>query len=222
MLNPLMHTSNQQIFWIKAFLVIFYGVGIVGLLMPITRGLFIKLIPIALLLSMAVVLRYHKHNYSLTTIVVFILIYLFSFIIEAIGVHTGVIFGHYYYGNGLGIKVFETPLIIGLNWLLLVYTTASVIDRFMLVWPLSIFLASSCMVVYDVVLEKIAPLLDMWYWFDGVIPNQNFLSWFVLAVIFHSSLKLFRIRTANRLAPVVLICQFLFFLILLGAKKLFL
>jgi len=220
LLNISIYTSNPKTIWVKAFLVVFYSVGVIGLLWPLSHPLFIKLIPIALLLSMGLVLLFHEDTFGPKTIVVFTLIYLSSFIIEAVGVHTGIIFGHYNYGDGLGLKVFDTPLIIGLNWLLLVYTTASVVDRLRLPGVPRVIMAALGMVVYDVILEQMAPALDMWYWLGDVIPFQNYLSWFVLAIIFHALFKLLHIKTSNRLAPTVLICQFLFFLVLLGVKML--
>jgi putative membrane protein len=42
-----------------------------------------------------------------------------GFFIEAIGVNTGLIFGNYVYKTTLGWKFLETPLIIGVNWILL-------------------------------------------------------------------------------------------------------
>ena len=54
----------------------------------------------------------------------FILWFFFSYIstllLEIIGVKTGLIFGEYIYGNTLGFKVAEVPLIIGFNWLFVI------------------------------------------------------------------------------------------------------
>ncbi|MFN2335752.1 MAG: carotenoid biosynthesis protein, partial [Bacteroidales bacterium] len=51
-----------------------------------------------------------------------------SFLIEAVGVNTGRIFGTYTYGKALGPALWNTPVIIGLNWFLLIYCT-NVISR---------------------------------------------------------------------------------------------
>ena len=37
------------------------------------------------------------------------------------GANTGLIFGNYTYGNILGMKVLGVPLIIGLNWFIVMY-----------------------------------------------------------------------------------------------------
>ena len=38
---------------------------------------------------------------------------------EILGVKFGIIFGDYEYGNALGYKIFEVPLLIGANWAIL-------------------------------------------------------------------------------------------------------
>ena len=43
----------------------------------------------------------------------FVIVFLIGFIAEQIGVHTGYIFGNYSYGNSLGFRVYQVPLIIG-------------------------------------------------------------------------------------------------------------
>jgi len=46
-----------------------------------------------------------------------------GFLIEVIGVKTGYIFGRYYYGQSLGYHLLSVPLLIGLNWGVLLYST---------------------------------------------------------------------------------------------------
>ncbi len=197
---------------IKVFIPIFYAVGIIGMLVPALFPLFIKLVPFALILSFLTLTIFHRN--SLKSVIVFSAIYLLGFAVEVIGVNTGLLFGDYTYGNSLGIKLLSTPIIIGLNWLLLVYITASVFERFKIPNLAKIVLASSLMVGYDFILEQVAPRLDMWQFSDGVVPLQNYLVWFNFSIILHSLIKIFRINTENRLALIVLISQFVFFLVL--------
>ena len=79
--------------------------------------LFLKLIPLALLLSFIGLIVFHASKPDVKTIVVFAGIYFIGFLIEALGVNTGKIFGEYVYGKSLGFKISETPVIIGINWL---------------------------------------------------------------------------------------------------------
>ena len=134
--------------------------------------------------------------------------------------NTGLIFGRYVYGNSLGIKLFGTPLLIGINWLFLVYTTSSVLEGFKMPVLAKIGLAAALMLIYDIVLEQIAPMLDMWHWENGLIPLQNYVAWFVLALLFQSLLKILNVKVQNKFAFFIIICQFLFFLFLLIANKL--
>lgn len=201
------------------FFVIFYLVGIAGIVIPFSFPLFVKLIPYALILSSVALVFYHK-SFDTKTITVFISIYLTGFFVEVTGVNTGLIFGQYYYGESLGLKVFNTPLIIGLNWLLLVYLTASVLESSNTAVPVKIVISALLMLGYDLIIEQIAPLLNMWNWQSNLIPVKNYLSWFLLALVFHAAIQVFRIKTRNKLAPVILVCQVSFFLILLIYFKL--
>lgn len=205
---------------VKAFFIVFYLVGVVGTWWSYTSPLFFNLIPLALLLSFTALLIFHEAKVTRNTIVGFIAIYLLSFFIEVIGVNTGLIFGSYVYGNSLGIKLFGTPLLIGINWLFLVYTTSSVLEGFRMPVLAKIGLAAALMLIYDIVLEQIAPMLDMWHWENGLIPLQNYVAWFVLALLFQSLLKILNVKVQNKFAYFIIICQFMFFLFLLIANKL--
>lgn len=198
----------------KAFIAIFYAVGIFGILVPILSPLFTKLIPLALILSFFALAVFHFDIKSKKSILVFLFIYLLGFTIEVVGVNTGLIFGKYQYGNSLGIKFFNTPIIIGLNWLILVYITSSVTERFRINNILKIITAASFMLVYDIILEQVAPRLDMWSFKDGNVPIQNYFAWFVFALILHTLIKVNRIKTENKLSLIILVSQLLFFFIL--------
>ena len=158
---------------------------------------------------------FHYQPFNAKSGVIFITIFLVSFIVEAIGVASGLLFGNYSYGSGLGYKLLETPIIIGLNWVFVSYISASLgclitRNRFQ-----SILISSLIMVVYDVVLEQVAPKLDMWSWQDGVVPIQNYLAWFFMALIFQILLKISKIDFNNRMSLLLLVCQILFFIILI-------
>lgn len=194
---------------------LFYTVGVIGIQIPQTQGLFIFLTPFVLLLSFIAIMLFHKSLNSSNTRFVFITIIIASYLIEVAGVKTHLIFGDYSYGNGLGIKVMGTPLMIGINWVMLVYCSASVLDLFKVHMVLKIILASVLMVLYDLVLEVVAPFLDMWAWAGNTIPLQNYVVWFILALFFHSLLKWKRVKTENPVAPALFVCQFLFFVAIL-------
>jgi bisanhydrobacterioruberin hydratase len=207
-------SANMRQKAISAFFIVFYTVGLIGMVLPSTFSFFLKLIPFALILSFVALALFHTGKMEWKTILSFLSIFIIAFTIEAFGVNTGLIFGHYEYGEGLGLKLFQTPLIIGINWLFLVYTTSAVVEKLKFSVIIKILLASLGMLLYDIVLEQLASKLDMWYWKNEVIPFQNYLAWFAVALLFHSLLKILKVRIENKLALLILICQFLFFLLL--------
>jgi putative membrane protein len=205
--------------WVKLFLIVFYTVGVIGLLLPATHSLFVKMVPGALILSALLLVLFHEDGLKVQLLGLLAVIFLISFFVEAVGVNTGVVFGNYQYGNALGVKLFNTPLMIGLNWVSLVYLSSSVAIRYFSVSWKSALIASFMMIAYDLVLEQVAPIIDMWYWHSNVIPMQNYLAWFVLALIFNGLISWLKVKIYNSLALMVLICQFLFFLSLLIFNK---
>lgn len=199
---------------VRKFFIIFYSIGALGIAIPFTRNLFIYLTPAALLISFIAILYYHQPALDNRSILVFVIIYLVSFFIEAAGVHTGVIFGEYTYGKGLGIKVLDTPLMIGINWLLLVYCTSAIADKLPVLNILKILVSSSFMVLYDLIIEQVAGQLQMWTFKEGVVPLKNYISWFILAFLLNSLLKITGIKITNKIAPLIFYCQVGFFIVL--------
>ncbi len=199
---------------IRRFLVWFYIIGIAGMMIPATSALFMKLTPLALLMNFGLLLTHHETKFSVITILIFSLILLSGFFIEIIGVQTGIIFGEYVYGKGLGWKLWDTPLIIGLNWLLLVYTTATITQKIKIHNIIRIALGAGMMLVYDLIMEQVAPRMDMWSWKNGIIPIENYIAWFVIASLFHALIQFSGIKIKNKLSETVLIAQFVFFVIL--------
>lgn len=208
-----------QILVILSLAFFLYTMGCIGMLTPETKLQSLHFTPLTILLSLIVVLLFAETKYSLRTILTFLFIAVSGFLIEAAGVNTGIIFGQYSYGKTLGLSLFNTPLIIGVNWLLLIYATASVFEKFPMLNIYKILLASLLMVIYDFILEPVAPKMDMWQFTGNVAPLQNYMSWFVIAVAFHSIIKWQRVNTRNSVATWILVCQFLFFLILLFFLK---
>lgn len=195
-------------------LILFYSVGILGMTLSVTRPLFIQLIPFALLLSAFILVINHKSGFTTADLRVYFLIFLAGFLLEMLGIHTGIIFGDYTYGSGLGFKIAETPLLIGLNWLMLVYATASFFQA--MKWEaIGVILGgATLMVLYDSVMEQIAPGMDMWSWSGNIIPLKNYLTWWLVAAAMHTLLVASRIRITNPMALPVVAIQFLFFIIL--------
>lgn len=194
-------------------LVILHLVGVVGILIPQTRSLVLSLSSINLFLGFIVILLSERKN--LTGILVYSLIaFLIGYGSELIGVHTGALFGNYWYGANLGLKLMEVPLIIGINWGVLAITSASLTQKFVDNIFLKIGINSLLMVFFDFIMEPVAMKSDFWSWENDVIPIYNYVCWFFVALILQAIyLNFFKNRT-NKVLNALFLIQLLFFTIL--------
>jgi putative membrane protein len=74
------------------------------------------------------------------------------------------------------------------------------------------------MVGYDLIMEQVAPKMDMWSWQNDMVPLQNYLMWALLAVIFHTLRYRMKVRDRNVMALPLFVVQTLFFLLILLSK----
>jgi len=195
------------------FLLLTYLSGAIGLSIPNFRPFFLQLVPFNLLLSFSILIAYHSTKINLRFIFISSIIVLLTFLAEIIGVNTGEIFGLYSYGNSLGIKLWNTPPIIGINWFILIYTSSVTVRFIHMIWLRSIVVAL-IMLLFDIIMEPVAIRLDFWTWQQNQIPLQNYVAWFmisfVMSLLFNYSLP----RFSNPTASVLLCLQTLFFLVL--------
>lgn len=206
--------NSKSVAEIRKFVVIVYLVGIIGFVIPLTRELFKFLTPYILLVSVYLLAIYHK-GWSKKELSLFLVIYMAGFLIEALGVNTGIVFGHYSYGKGLGLKILNTPVIIGINWLFLSYTCVSVSNYLVKSPTIRFLMAPALMLALDSALEQVAPVLDMWSWSHGQVPVRNYIAWLLLATLFTALIRVFKINTRNPLSIILLGSQFLFFIALI-------
>lgn len=198
---------------IRKFIWIFYAVGILGIGIPFTREFFKALIPVNFMIAFGILLITDKSDMR-KLIPYSILVFVGTFVVEAVGVNTGHIFGDYVYGKSLGPKLFNTPIVIGWNWLMLLYCGTIIVSGLTKNRYFISFLTAALMVVYDFILERPAGYMDMWVWDNGFIPIQNFLAWFGISWILAGVMQLFRIRLSNPVAPTLFGVQMLFFVFL--------
>jgi hypothetical protein len=201
-----------------------YIVGTIGLIFTSTQPYFKLASAFNLWVSLILLLLFHQ-EYNKSFIITAIGIFGVGFLIEVVGVHTGVIFGKYWYGQTLGVKVLQVPLVIGANWLLLIYCSSTITELFFkqLKKKLSknlrfdnVFLkavsASFLMVSLDYLIEPVAIHLDFWHWQNEQIPFQNFLSWFLIAFLLNYIILKGRSLKSNHLAILLFFLQFTFFI----------
>lgn len=203
---------------VRKFLIIFYLVGITGFAIPQTKNLFIQLIPLALLLNFGLLLYFHRPQ-KIKNFLLMIAVALSGFFVEVIGVQTGLIFGSYSYGTALGPKIMGTPLMIGVNWLLLTYSASIFLNQWIKLKILIPFLGASLVTFFDVIMEPVAIYSGMWNWGGQPIPLQNYLAWFALSVIFIAIFTFFSRNNSNKLAVPIFFLQLFFFTALLVLIK---
>lgn len=192
---------------------LYYLTGIIGLSLESTRALFIALVPYTLLFSLYFLWLFQEvknMRFYLAGLVIFIA----GFAAEVIGVSTGVIFGEYSYGKTLGVKLLETPVIIGVNWLLLILSCWALTGLVLRRSWLRILAGSVLMVIYDIFLEPAAIRFDMWNWQGDIVPVQNYTGWFFTSALFFVILDISKTEMKNKIAPALFIIQVLFFIIL--------
>ena len=196
------------------FIVMFHLVGLFGFLNPKLVELFIVLVPFHLLLMLSL-LVISTNDFSVNIRIFAIIVYLSGFFIEVIGVNTGLIFGSYTYGEALGFKLFSTPLLIGVNWLILVYCTGIFLEQFKIKSTLIFCLIGAlALLSLDFLIEPIAIRFDYWAWAGSEIPLQNYLGWYLFSFLLFWIFRGLDFQKQNKAAIVLLFAQAGFFLVL--------
>jgi putative membrane protein len=189
-----------------------HAVGLLGLTTP-WKDWFVAMTPVTLLLSAAVLLLHHR-DWNLAFVAVLAVIFLVGYGVEVAGVTTGVIFGEYSYGGTLGWKVLDVPLVIGVNWLILVYCTGSMTARLGIPKWAKAAVGAGLMTGLDILIEPIAIRFDYWTWVSGTPPLQNYIAWFGVAFLLLLMFQYLKFDKQNKVAMALFFIQFAFFAIL--------
>ena len=205
--------GNTHITTIKKAIWIFYATGLLGIGIPWSREFFITLLPLSYLFSLMVLLIMDKSDLK-KLIPFFVIVFCAIFFIEVLGVKTGKLFGEFEFGDSLGPKLWETPIIIGVNWLILLYCATIIASGYTKNRYFISFLVAVLMVVFDFILERPAGYLDMWEWTRKFIPMQNFLVWFGISWILAGALQLLKPKMENKIAATLFGIQMLLFFLL--------
>jgi putative membrane protein len=194
----------------RGLLLAMHVAGIIGLLHPFTHDLFLALVPFNLLVTAGLLFMFHR-GFGRPFLVFCLLTYAAGFFVEVAGVHTGLIFGSYAYGAALGFKQWEVPLLIGVNWLVLVYSTGVVMHQLIPGRWLPPLVGAAVLVLLDLFIEPVAIRYGFWGWHTADIPLRNYAGWYVTSAVLLTLFATLPFRKDNRLAPWVLGVQFLFF-----------
>ena len=210
--------------------IFFHAIGLVGILFS-ENNFFIQSTPFNLLLSYILLVWTHPEKNN--SFYFFIgIVFIVGFLSEVVGVNTGLLFGEYHYSKILGIQLFQVPILIAVNWFIIIYCSgicthallSRVIQRvakdnnepsLKLKAMSVIFDGASLAVLFDWLMEPVAIKLGFWTWGgDGSIPFYNYFCWLLISILLLTIFNFFNFRKENKFAVNLLLTQALFFLIL--------
>ena len=150
---------------------------------------------------------------STPKIALFSIIVVTSIFAEWLGVNYGLIFGDYYSGKNLGVKIGGVPLLIGTNWAVLTFVSGQIGSRWFKNKLVAALSGAGLMLILDFFMESSAPVFDFWYWDLGYPPLQNYIGWFLLAFIFHLLFQTLKIKGSTFFSYHLYASQLAFFLV---------
>ena len=213
-----------------AIAVLFHTIGLIGLLY-FDKNFFLAATPYNLLLSFALLIwtQTDKNKFFFLFL---LLCFVVGVVVEIIGINTRILFGDYTYGNVLGPKVQHVPLLIGINWFLIIYCCGISINTLLLkainriaadsgknpmaLKALSVIIDGATLAVFfDWLLEPVAVKLGYWVWNgNGEIPMLNYICWFVVSLLLLTIFHYAKFNKQNKFAVNLLLIQMMFFLLL--------
>ncbi len=213
-----------------AIAVLFHTIGLVGLLF-FNKTFFLAATPVNLLLSL-VLLIWTQTEKNISFFLLLLICFTVGISVEIVGINTGILFGDYTYGNVLGYKIKNVPLLIGINWFIIIYCCGISINTLLMkainrvaadtgknpmaLKALSVIVDGATLAVFfDWVMEPVAVKLGYWVWNgDGAIPMFNYICWFVVSLLLLTVFHLSKFNKQNKFAVNLLLIQMMFFLLL--------
>ncbi len=209
---------------------LFHISGLIGILFTSYKNWFIQNTYVNLLLmAVLIVLTHPKKDKKF--FIFFVVGFIVGFITEVVGVNTGLIFGAYNYGNALGIKLLQVPLIIGINWFIIIYCTGMLTQSYenymlrkinekgitiknQMMFASFIIDATFLVFMFDLIMEPVAVKLGYWQWANGTIPLYNYLCWIIISSGLLTVFRKLNQDKHNIFAVHLFIIQVLFFVVL--------
>jgi len=207
---------------------LFHISGLTGILFSSHKSWFIENTSLNLIL-MSVLLIITQSQKNIFFWLFFLIAFLTGMVAEIIGVNTSFLFGHYAYGNVMGIKLSGVPLLIGLQWFTMIYCSGITIHH-MQVWmenkfgdmAVSPFIKTLSFavdgaliaVIFDFIMEPVAVKLGFWQWNEHKIPVFNYTCWLLISSVLLFVFSKLKFNKHNHFAIHLLFIQVLFFLAL--------
>ncbi|HJV20132.1 MAG TPA: carotenoid biosynthesis protein [Sediminibacterium sp.] len=211
--------------------ILFHLSGLIGILYTPYKEWFIGNTPLNLLL-MTVLLVWNQQKPNRNFFYFILICFTVGMITEIIGVKTGILFGNYSYGAVLGMKWMGVPLLIGVNWFVIVFCCMVFMEKLhhwvkakylaehmspphVTLETLSVIVDGAILATaFDWLMEPIAMKLDFWQWEGQDIPALNYACWFLTSCALIAVSRKLSFHKYNPFAVHLLVIQTFFFLTL--------
>ncbi len=211
-----------------AVAIFFHTIGLVGIF--VNKEFFVASTALNLLL-MLVLLFYTQQKLNAPFLLFFALCVCVGIAVEMIGTNTGFLFGQYKYGKMLGLALKNVPIIIGINWFIIMYCCGITVHTILIKLTarleamtgaaspslkiISIISDGAMLAVFfDWIMEPAAIKLGYWKWLnDAKIPSFNYLSWFAISTILMAAFGLLKFEKQNIFAVNLLMIMMMFFML---------
>ena len=188
---------------------LFYLSAIIGISLGF-QDWFVSKTPFTLMLTFALLVW----NYPVNTGKIWLFIGMFfaaGMAAEWVGIHFGVPFGTYHYGQNLGPKMDGVPWFIGVNWAVLVLISGSMANTWFRSVPQRVVFGAALMVGLDFFMEYSAPVFDYWVFKGGSAPIENYVAWFALAALLHAGFQRARLQGDVYFSAHLFVAQVVYF-----------
>ncbi|MEO6489404.1 MAG: carotenoid biosynthesis protein [Ferruginibacter sp.] len=209
--------------------ILFHAIGIGGILFFDSEWV-IRSTPINLLI-MFILLIWTQPGKNKNFWLFFLTCFSIGLGAEITGVNTGFLFGDYKYGNVLGQQIKNVPLIIGLNWFIIIYCCGISIHMLLakltnpgslaampgskILKALSVIIDGAMLAaLFDWLMEPVAVKLNYWNWNTAAIPWFNYFCWFIISSLLLTVFQICKFEKKNKFAVNLLLVQLMFFMIL--------
>ncbi|MBS1510038.1 MAG: carotenoid biosynthesis protein [Bacteroidetes bacterium] len=223
-----MFTNLSKNQWATIIAIIFHIVGLLGIAV-FKNAWIIQSTPYHLLLMFALII-WTQPGKNLAFLIFMLVTFCGGMAAEVMGVNTRLLFGDYAYGTVLGYSFKNVPLVIGVNWVIIIYCCGISVHTLLTkaieklaqetnttpqhVKLLTVVVDGATLAVgFDWLMEPVAVKLGYWKWMDA-IPFYNYLCWFVIAAVLLVFFHYFSFRKQNKFAVHLLMIQVMFFLLL--------
>lgn len=207
---------RRPLYWAVFIALLVHVSGAIGIAF-FDRSLFVALTPLNLLL-MFLLLLWNEGNLSRPFLFSLLIAFFTGILTEMIGVHTGWLFGSYDYQPVMGPQLLEVPLLIGVNWFIVVYASFILVSRFRQMHnaaPWLMALQTGLLTtLFDWLMEPVAMELGFWRWENNTVPFYNYFSWFIISLLLARIFVCIKTPTVNIFAVLLLLVQAAFFFFL--------